>query len=265
MPDWVRRGKAMATIVTPRGPRLVSRFYVGMAGVFAAVAFGGFFGTYWLQIARGTFHGSAMMHLHGLLFSLWTLFFLSQALLVASRRLKSHRSWGLLGISLATAMLFTGLAVAIQGLQERLDAGYGDAARAFAIVPFTAVSLFAVFITAAIVNLKRPEWHKRFMLLGTVALLQAAVARFFFLAATGGGPGARPGNGPPLPIGATMPAAFLVDLLVVAAIIHDWRSDGRVHPAYWWGLGGTMVVQLLRPVIGYTETWYGFTDFLLSF
>ena len=255
----------MATIAASGRRPLVSRFYVGMAGICAAIAFGGFFGTYWLQIARGTFHGSAMMHLHGLLFSLWTLFFLSQALLVANRRLKRHRAWGLLGISLATAMLFTGLAVTIHGLQERLDAGYGDAARAFAIVPFTAVSLFAVFVTAAIVNLKRSEWHKRFMLLGTVALLQAAVARFFFLAATGGGPGARPGNGPPLPIAATMPAGFLVDLLIVAAIVHDWRSYGRVHPAYWWGLGVMLSVQLMRPVVGYTEAWFRFTDFLLAF
>ena len=103
----------MATVAAPIQRQLVSKFYVTMAGVFVAIAFGGFFGTYWLQIARGTFTGSPLLHLHGLLFSLWTLFFLAQALLVANRDLKSHRAWGLFGISLATAMLFTGLAVAI--------------------------------------------------------------------------------------------------------------------------------------------------------
>lgn len=255
----------MATIAQARSRPLVSKFYVTMAAVCAAIAFGGFFGTYWLQIARGTFTGSPMMHLHGLLFSLWTLFFLSQALLVANRRLKRHRAWGLLGISLATAMLFTGLAVAIQGLQFRLDAGYGDAARAFTIVPVTAVLMFGGFVTAAILNLRRPEWHKRFMLLATVSLLQAAIARFFFLAATGGGPGARPGLGPPQPIEGTMMAGFLVELLIVAAMVHDWRSHGRVHPAYLWGFGVTVAVHLLRPLIGYTEAWYRFADFLVSF
>ena len=54
-----------------------------MAAIFAAIAFSGFFMTYWLPVARGTFAGSPMLHLHGLLFSLWTLFFLSQAVLVA--------------------------------------------------------------------------------------------------------------------------------------------------------------------------------------
>src|SRR3982750_1096354 len=184
----------MATIAAPQARPLVSKFYVTMGAVFVAIAFGGFFETYWFQIARGTFTGSPLLHLHGLLFSLWTLFFLSQALLVANRNLKSHRAWGLFGISLATAMLFTGLMVAVGGLHDRLDAGYGDAARAFVIVPITNILLFAGLVAAAIVNLRRPEWHKRLMLVATAALLQAAVARFFFLAATGGGPGLRPGG-----------------------------------------------------------------------
>lgn len=255
----------MATIAAPQVRPAVSKFYIGMAAVFVGIAFGGFFGTYWLQIARGTFTGPAMLHLHGLLFSLWTLFFLSQAMLVANRRLRTHRAWGLLGISLATAMLFTGLAVAILGLHERLDAGYGDPARAFTIVPVTGILMFAGFVTAAIVNIRRPEWHKRFMLVATTTVLQAAIARFFFLAATGGGPGMRPGLGPPMPIERTMVAGAIVEMLIVAAMVHDWRSHGRVHPAYWWGLGVTLAVHVSRPFIGYTEGWYRFTDFLLAF
>jgi len=133
----------MATVSAPRARPLVSRFYITMAAIFVAIAFGGFAGTYWLQLPYGTFTGSPMLHLHGLLFSLWTLFFLSRALLVANGRLRNHKAWGLAGISLATAMLFTGLAVAIQGLDARLEAGYGDAARAFTIVPVTAIFLFA--------------------------------------------------------------------------------------------------------------------------
>ena len=165
-----------------------------------------------------------------------------------------------------TAMLFTGLAVAIQGLQARLDAGYGDAARAFSIVPITGIFLFAGLVTAAIFNLKRPEWHKRLMLVATVGILQAAVARFFFLAATGGGgPGIRPGIGPPNSVENTMVPGAIVVSLVVAGMVHDWRSSGRLHPAYWWGFGAMMTVQLLRPLLDQTEAWYRFTDFLIRF
>jgi hypothetical protein len=255
----------MATIAVPARRAVTSRFYVTMACIFAAIAFGGFFGTYWLQVARGTFNGSSMMHLHGLLFSLWTLFFLSQATLVANRRLRQHRAWGLLGISLATAMLFTGLAVAVQGLHERLGAGYGNAARAFAIVPISGILLFAALVAAAVANVRRPEWHKRLMLVASASILQAAIARFFFLAATGGGPGMRPGMGPPLPVGATAPAGVLVALLVVAGMVHDWRSHGRVHPAYWWGFGAMLLVQAARPALAHTNAWYAVTAFLLGF
>ena len=255
----------MATVAVPAQRPAVSKFYVTMAAIFVAIAFAGFFGTYWLQVARGTFTGSPLLHLHGLLFSAWTLFFLSQATLMANRKVRQHRSWGLLGISLATAMLFTGMMVAIEGLQNRIDAGYGEAARAFAITPVTAVLLFAGLVGAAIANVRRPEWHKRFMLVATASILQAPIARFFFLAATGGGPGARPGLGPPPPIERGISAGLLVASLVVIAIVHDWRSRGRVHPAYWWGFGAVMTVQLLRPVVGHSGAWYRFTDFLLAF
>ena len=255
----------MATVAVPAQRPLVSKFYVTMAALFAAIAFGGFFGTYWLQVGRGTFTGSPMVHLHGMLFFAWTVFFLSQAQLVANRRLRSHRAWGMLGISLATAMLFTGLAVAIEGLQTRIAAGYGDMARAFLIVPVSAILLFAAFVAAAIANLRRPEWHKRFMLVATTALLQAAVARFFFLAITGGGPGMRPGLAPPAPVTASLGPAFVVALLIVAAMVHDRRSSGRIHAAYWWGFAVTVGVDLLRVVFANTATWYRFADFLLAF
>jgi hypothetical protein len=255
----------MATIVSPRPQRLISKFYVTMAAIFAAIAFGGFFMTYWLQVAQGTFTGSAMLHLHGLLFSAWTLFFLSQAIMMANGRYRSHRKWGLLGISLATAMVFIGLAVALQGLQARLDLGHGDPARAFAIIPISGILLFGGLVTGAIANLRRPEWHKRLMLVATAGILQAAVARFFFLAATGSGPGLRPGMGPPRPVEISIVPGILVMLLVVAAMVHDRRSHGRVHPAYWWGFGALLAVQIARPLLARTEAWYGFTDFLLAF
>jgi hypothetical protein len=255
----------MATISIPRGRASAGKFYVTMAAVFVAIAFSGFFMTYWVQVAQGTFAGSPMLHLHGLLFSAWTLFFLSQAIMMANGRYRSHRKWGLLGISLATAMLFVGLAVALQGLQARLDAGHGDAARAFAIVPISGILLFGGLVTASIANLRRPEWHKRLMLVASAGILQAAIARFFFLATTGGGAGLRPGMGPPQPIEISMPAGVIVLTLVGAAMVHDWRSRGQVHPAYWWGFGAMLTVQLLRPVIGYSSTWYRFTDLLLAF
>src|SRR6476659_8311653 len=113
----------MATVTAQIAPPNEDRAYVLLAGLCAAVAFTGFAGTYWLQIRAGTFVGSPLLHLHGLLFSAWTLFFVWQAALIANRRNASHRAWGLAGIALATAMVFTGTAVAIAGLRDRIAHG----------------------------------------------------------------------------------------------------------------------------------------------
>ena len=253
----------MATVTSPRSRTFVGSFYIVMAAIFAAIAFSGFFMTYWLPVARGTFVASPMLHLHGLLFSLWTLFFLSQAVLVANGGLRHHKAWGLAGISLATAMIFVGMAVAINGLDRRLELGYGDAARAFAFVPMSAVLLFAGLTAAAMANLRRPEWHKRFMLVATAVLLQPAIARYFFVLA-GKADAAVRQAGPPPPVSLGMPV-LIVDALILVAVLYDWKARGRLHPAYAWGFGAVLVVHLLRPFISRTEAWYAVADFLARF
>src|SRR5688572_20868493 len=104
-----------------------------MAAICLVVALVGFAPTYWLQLAPGTFIGTPLLHLHGVLFSAWPLYLLGQTVLVAQGRIARHRAWGLLGISLATGMVCVGFAVANDVLATRLAAGYGDAARAFHI------------------------------------------------------------------------------------------------------------------------------------
>jgi hypothetical protein len=238
------------------------RFYVWMAAACVAIAFGGFAPTYWLQLIPGTFIGPALLHVHGWLFSAWTLLLLVQARYAGQGRMAAHRAFGLAGISLATALVFTGLAAAILSLNVQLAAGYGDRARAFAIVPVTAISLFTGFFVAAIANIRRTEWHRRLMLLATISLLQAAMGRVFFVLITGGGPGRRPGLGPPPPLALGVAPSLLLELLIIAGIVYDWRRRGRPHPA--WLVGGAIMtaVILLRGPIGGTAAWLAIADAL---
>ncbi len=238
----------------------VRLFYVWMAAACAVVAFGGFAPTYWLQLPAGTFVGSPLVHIHGALFSSWTLLLLSQTLLVANGRLRNHPAWGLAGISLATAMVFMGLAAAIQTLTAGLRAGYGDHSRAFLILPVSGMVLFAGFFIAAIANIQRPEAHKRLMLLATITLLQAAMARIFFVLITGGGPGLRPGLGPPPPLAIGLVPSLITELLIVAGLVYDWRTRGRPHPVWLIGAAVTTAAILLRGPLGGTHGWLAFAD-----
>jgi hypothetical protein len=235
-------------------------FYVWMAAVCALIAFGAFAPTYWLQLPAGTFVGSPLLHLHGAVFFAWVLFLLSQTALAANGHLDHHRAWGLVGISLATAVVFMGLAAALNTLSTALAAGYGDSALAFFIVPVSAIGLFAGFIVAAIANIRRPQAHKRFMMLATISLLQAAMARVFFVLATGGGPGLRPGLGHPPLVFNTIVPSLILELMIVAGIVYDWRTRGRPHPVWLIGAAVMTAVILLRGPLSGTPAWLAFAD-----
>jgi hypothetical protein len=240
-------------------------FYVWMAAACAAIAFGGFAPTYWLQLTAGTFVGPPLLHFHGALFFGWTVLLLSQTALAANGQLDHHRAWGLAGIGLASAMVVVGIAAAINTLNVGLAAGYGDRARAFMIIPVSAIGLFAGFVATAIVNIKRPDVHKRLMVLATLSLLQAAMGRIFFVIFTGGGPGLRPGLGPPPPLAIGLVPSLIPELLIVAGMIYDWRTRGRPHPAWIIGAVVITLVVVLRGMVADTSVWLATADFLAGF
>ncbi len=247
------------------GQRRDNRFYVAIAASSVLISYGGFAGTYWLQWPQGTFVGHAVVHLHAILFSAWPLFFLAQTLLVANGRVASHRTMGLVGISLATAMIFIGLAASIDSLSVGLAAGYGDRVRAFMIVPVSAIATFGIFFAAAIANISRPDWHKRYMIVATAFILGAAIARVFFIVNTGGGPGLRPGLAPPIPVLAALGPGMVAEMIIGAGMFYDWRTRGRPHPAYLVGLIVTMAVMLGRAPVSETQAWLDFARFLGNF
>ena len=253
----------MTTTTIDAAPARTGRYiYVWMATACAIVAFGGFAGTYWLQLPAGTFIGHPIVHVHALVFSAWLVLLLSQTWLAANGRLQHHRAWGVAGVSLATAMIFVGLAAMLDSLKFELAEGYGLKAREFMVLPFSALVLFAALFAAAVVNVKRPEWHKRLMLVATVGIIQAAMARVFFLLATGGGPGMRPGVLPPPPVSVAAMPALLLELIIVAGMVRDWRALGRVHPA--WIIGAVVITSLevVRASISASPAWLGFASFL---
>ncbi len=254
-----------ASIAPPPGRTTLRSFYVWMAGACVLIAFVGFAPTYWLQLTPGTFVGSPLLHLHALLFSAWPLYLLLQTVLAARGRVGRHRALGLLGVSLATAMVLVGFAVANDVLAARLAAGYGDRARAFHIASTSMITLFGLFTAAAIAYVKRPEVHKRLMLLATISMLVPAVARLFYAASVGIGPGLRPGIGPPRTVAAVIVPTLIADALILAGVLYDMRTRGRPHPVYLFGGALMLAVQLVRIPVSTTPWWYAVADFLARF
>jgi hypothetical protein len=240
------------------------KFYIGLSLVFALVAFGGFTPSY---VAPPAGQFPPIVHLLAVLFFAWTILLIVQARLARSSP-QTHRAIGLAGISLATAMVFTGLAVIVRGLGISVETGTEESTRILSVVPIFAITTFAVFFALAVANVRRPESHKRFVVLATIALLPAAMARVLFrLFAPPDA--ALLGMAAPVADVATMlnlivVPAFLADALLIAAIVYDWRTRGRPHRIYV--IGGVCLVgsQLLRPVIAQTAAWEAVTSTLLA-
>jgi hypothetical protein len=226
-----------------------STFYVWMAGTFVLIAFGGFIPTYWAKIASGTFGGHPILHIHGMIFFTWTLFYFVQTSLVAAGRTPDHRAWGVAGVSLATAMGFTVVLAAINSMKVAEAIGMGDAARRFSVVSLTALVSFGVLFTLAIVNNRKPEVHKRLMILAMLPLMQAATARIFLTFF------APPGAIGPPPVFVAIPPGLLVCLLGVVAMAHDWRTRGKVHPVYLIGLPIVLAQIVLTVPIAASDQW----------
>jgi hypothetical protein len=132
-------------------------FYVYMALACVAVAFLGFAPTYWVPMAKGTFRANPIVHIHGLVFSAWTIFFVYQTWLAASGRLARHRAVGMIGVSFATAMTIFGTLAAINQMKSAAALGLADAGKTFARVPLSSLLFFAVVVAFAIGNVRRPE------------------------------------------------------------------------------------------------------------
>jgi hypothetical protein len=235
------------------------RVPVGLAALCAVVAFVGFAPTYWVPLARGTLDVPPITHLHAAAFFGWMLLFLAQTMLVAANNRRLHREVGVAGVALATSMVFTGMLMAIRSVETATAAGFEQAARSFSIVSFSALALFAALVTAALLTVRtRPDWHKRLMLLATISLLQAAVGRWFALFLR------VPGSLEPPPVSAPLAVGMLTNLLIVAAIVQDWRIRGRVHPAYLVGGACIVAVQVLRAPVAGTAVWHAVVSRLLA-
>jgi hypothetical protein len=233
------------------------RFRIGDIYTWTALgcvltAFLGFIPTFWSPLAAGKFAANPVVLMHGFGFFTWTLFALAQTSLVPGRRVTLHREVGLAGISFATVLTMLGLLAALNSLQSGIAQGQAAGAEAFLIVPLTVIVPFAVLFAYAIGNIRRPEVHKRLMLLATVSVLNAPVARPLIVWVYRLSPTQQ------LPVWIDVPACYLSYLLIVPALIHDWRTRGRIHPVYLIAVPILLIIPLAVMPISDTAAWHDF-------
>lgn len=211
----------------PRKPR--TRFYLGMGVLAVAVALAGFSKTFFLPLAQGRFVPLPAAYVHGALMFSWVLLFALQAALIEVRAHALHRRLGWLGLALAPAIAWSTVAMGLQAMQRDIAAGLGTVATSSIVGNCTAMLGFLAIFAGGLYFRRRPDVHKRLMLLATIAVLWPAWFRFrhFF---------------PSVPFPEWIFAVLASDSLVLVLAWHDWRTSGRVHRVTAW-VGGALIAD----------------------
>lgn len=117
---------------------------------------------------------------HGAGMTLWVLLLVTQSVLVLAGKVRWHRALGSAGAVLAAFSFFVGFKVAIESARHAPpEASVWDLPiRQFMAFPVVSICLFAAFVTAAILNRKRPDLHRPLMLNATLLVVGAAADRY---------------------------------------------------------------------------------------
>ena len=161
---------------------------------------------------------TTLVRLHAAVATAWTVLLFVQTRLIAANRIRLHRRLGFVGGITAAAVVGSGWVVAVTAIGRFASAGEPGATMAlrFFILPCQELAVLTALVGAALWLRKRGDYHKRLMLLGTIALIPAATTRPFF-------PGSLPNT--------LMMFGLAEMVFVVALCVHDRRVSGHVHAA----------------------------------
>jgi len=111
--------------------------------------------------------------------------------------------------------------------------------------------IFLSFVTLAIYFRKKPQAHKRFMLLATIVLLWPAWFRWrhYFPSVTR----------PDIWFG-----IVLADSLIIIAFIWDWLKNKKIHPVLLYGGLFFIIENVIEIILFDTPVWRAIASFLYN-
>lgn len=222
-------------------------FFSFMAMLILATVFVGFARSYFLAGVVGAPLPNLLIHIHAAVFSSWILLFIGQTMLVSIRRVDIHRKLGFYGFGLACAMVVLGeLAATDMLVRDAVPPGSGLDPRTFYTVPFFGILIFGALVYFGCRERSNPSAHKRFILIATIAIMDAPTGRPPFSAIT-----AHP----------HMESVFVYAFLLLL-IAYDLWSLRKVHRATIWASLFVVVALAVRIPIGFTSFWLAFAGWV---
>lgn len=180
------------------------------------------------------------MVVHGLFLLAWVVLLALQSLLPALGRLAVHRRIGRYGFA-------AGIGVVLSTLWLFATVWKGwDALRPEVLANRLFLVLFAAWLFGAWQSRNRPGWHKRFIYLGTLFLLEPVLARTYDPLVAPLLPPYPPGQDEHLFV------TFLIGSWLgfyLAMLLYDRLATGRFHPLTLASLGLNLLVQAIATAL----------------
>jgi len=197
------------------------------------------------------------LYVHGAVLTAWFAWLVVQTTMVRTGRIALHRRLGVVGAVIAAAVIVASL-MATMGFVARLRAAGIDWDTDMSAVPALGIegqpmvqfasevfwgnsigtTVFTALVVAAILLRRRPQAHKRLMLLASIALVGPALARISRWAVFGGEDSLF------------VPIVFLGLLAVL--IVYDLVSARRPHRATLIGCGAIVLALIAAQLIAHS-------------
>jgi hypothetical protein len=156
--------------------------FLAAAIIFPLVVLAGYFKSYYFSAFFDVKPvANALVHAHGVVMTLWVVYFTTQIALIRTKSVRLHMTMGMVGVALAAVVVVIGLATAYDAQLVRGSAPAGINPHSFFLIPVLDMILFVVFFAGAIRYRKRPAEHKTLMLMTAINFMPAALSRTAFV------------------------------------------------------------------------------------
>ena len=191
-------------------------FFTAIAFVGIAAVLIGFLKTFIVPILSGTKTWPFSIYLHASFVFGWLLIFLSQSILIQNRKYKIHIAIGRWATIVAIGASISIIPAALYQCKRELGEGAGQVAISSILGSFTSACIFLLLVAFAVGYRKKPQTHKRLMLLATIILIWPAWFRWRHYFPTVKRPD-------------IWFAVVLSDSLIIVAFIWDWLKNKSIH------------------------------------
>lgn len=232
-------------MTTKRTSILERYFYLFMSLLITVVVVYGFSYTINQNLLHPRVQPPQVVYLHSFVFSAWLLFFILQSVLVRSHNVRLHRTLGWVGTGFAVAIVVLGYTTSTAVLRLAIQLRLPFPTVSFLIVEIMELVCFTVPFALAIYWRKRPDFHRRLMLIATCALTEAAFGRI-----------------PSLP---NLFAPAGVDALILLGVLRDVIVERRIHKVYLYALPTMICLQVIAEYTSAHQSswWVGIGNSLL--